>query len=174
MLSFPTRDVSVAAAHVDAKLGADDPVWMKGDALPAEGVAVSGRLSAAGPGRFYFSGRIRGEAQHECPRCLTDVRTKVEAEAHYVYGDDQHQGADDADTFSLTRGRGGEEVDLRPAIREQWILEVPAFALCRPDCKGLCPTCGADLNAGPHQCAETTADPRWDSLRKLKKGAGKS
>ena len=55
-------------------------------------------------------------------------------------------------------------VDLRPAIREQWVLNVPAFAECRPDCKGICPTCGADLNAGPCSCGPAT-DSRWEALR---------
>ena len=60
------------------------------------------------------------------------------------------------------------ELDLRPALREQWLLNVPGYALCRDDCKGLCPTCGAELNVGPCDCASTSADPRWDALRKLR------
>ena len=54
------------------------------------------------------------------------------------------------------------ELDLRPALREQWLLHVPGYALCRDDCKGLCPTCGAELNAGPCDCASAAADPRWE------------
>jgi uncharacterized protein len=60
------------------------------------------------------------------------------------------------------------ELDLRPAIREQWILAAPTFALCREDCRGFCARCGADLNAGPHECVHEEADPRWEALRKLK------
>ena len=56
---------------------------------------------------------------------------------------------------------------MRPALREQWLLAVPAFAQCRVDCKGLCPTCGADLNAGACDCAPVT-DSRWDTLRKVR------
>ena len=44
------------------------------------------------------------------------------------------------------------ELDLRPSVREQWLLAVPSFVLCREDCKGLCPHCGADLNLGPCGC----------------------
>ena len=48
--------------------------------------------------------------------------------------------------------------------REEWLLAVPAFSLCREDCKGLCPRCGADLNERPCDCADTT-DARWDALK---------
>ena len=58
------------------------------------------------------------------------------------------------------------EIDLRPAIREQWILNAPSYALCREECKGICPTCGKDLNEGPCQCPETR-DTRWDALRRV-------
>ena len=68
---------------------------------------------------------------------------------------------------STCSNRTAADLDLRPALREQWLLAAPAFALCREDCKGLCPRCGADLNAGPHDCATQTADPRWDALKKL-------
>jgi uncharacterized protein len=43
-------------------------------------------------------------------------------------------------------------VDLGQAVREELVLRVETFPLCRPDCAGLCPTCGADLNAGPCGC----------------------
>jgi uncharacterized protein len=44
-------------------------------------------------------------------------------------------------------------VDLSPAVREELALAAPAYPVCREDCAGLCPTCGADLNQGPCQCA---------------------
>ena len=59
---------------------------------------------------------------------------------------------------------GARSVDLRPAIREEWLLAVPAFALCREDCLGLCLTCGADRNTGACKCAPAI-DPRWAALR---------
>ena len=62
------------------------------------------------------------------------------------------------------------ELDLRPAIREEWLLPAPTFALCRDDCKGLCARCGADLNAGPHECSDVEGNPTWDGLRKMKQG----
>ena len=68
----------------------------------------------------------------------------------------------------MIKRRGARSLDLRPAVREEWLLAAPAFVLCREDCKGLCPRCGADLNEGPCSCTKTEIDPRWASLAALK------
>ena len=58
-------------------------------------------------------------------------------------------------------------VDLGEAIREYALLELPMQPLCRPDCRGLCPTCGADLNSGPCDCRNDDVDERFDALKAL-------
>jgi uncharacterized protein len=58
------------------------------------------------------------------------------------------------------------DLDLTEALREEVFLAVPAFVECRPDCKGLCPRCGANLNDGPCGCPPA-GDPRWDALKGL-------
>ena len=68
-----------------------------------------------------------------------------------------------AHRLAVYRGGGTIRFDLRG---EQWLLDVPGYALCREDCKGLCPTCGADLNEGECECPPA-ADSRWDALRKI-------
>lgn len=167
MLSYDLRSLDEHAAQVDATLAADDSIWIEGDPRPVDGVRVTGRLSAAGPGRYYFSGRIAGQVGTECRRCLVDVAAPVAEDAHFVFaeaGDAEVEG--DPDVYQLDPR--SPELDLRPAVREQWLLGVPAFVECRPDCQGLCPSCGADLNAGPCGCAAAAADPRWDALRDLR------
>jgi uncharacterized protein len=158
MLSFPTQSLSVAAIQVNGSIDRDDQVWLEGDVRPVEGIRVTGRLSTAGAGRFYFSGSFSGATMGECRRCLVEVRTEVGADTSLIFADTEAEveGGEDPDVFPLGRGRSGEEVDLRPALREQWLLEAPAFVLCRPDCKGLCPTCGANLNLGACSCAQKT------------------
>ena len=154
MLSFPTQTISAGAVQVDGTLDPDDRVWLEGDLRPAQpGVKVTGRLSEAGPGRFYFSGAMTGSLGQECGRCLADVTTVVTTETHVLFSDGEHGDDDDPDVFPLTKGRSGAEIDLRPVARQEWLLEVPAFAVCRPECKGLCLTCGANLNQGPCTCA---------------------
>lgn len=165
MLSFDMRSLATRAAVVDEDLSPDDPVWQAGDTRPSGPVHVTGRLSAAGPGRFYWHGRIEGDVTVACRRCLTDTQAKVADETHVIFAERGDPTTDDdPDVYELDPA--ALELDLRPAIREQWLLAVPAFALCRDDCQGLCPTCGTDLNAGPCDCPPAT-DSRWDALHKL-------
>ncbi len=167
MLSFDLRSLDDRAAQVDSTLEADDAIWMEGDPRPRNGVRVTGRLSVAGPGRYYFSGRIEGQVGTECRRCLTDVEATMAEDAHFVFaeaGDAEVEG--DPDVYHLDPR--SQELDLRPAIREQWLLGAPAFVVCRDDCKGLCTGCGADLNAGQCGCAAPSTDTRWDALRGIR------
>lgn len=168
MLSFDRASLERQAARVDGRLQANDPIWEQGDTLPTDGVTVTGRLSAAGEGRFYFSGSIEGAVAAECRRCLREVTVSVAEELHLVFADADDEEADDSDVY-LVDPRSAV-VDLRSAIREQWLLVVPAYVLCREDCKGLCPRCGADLNQGPCACPPET-DSRWDALRAARRDA---
>lgn len=167
MLSFDIRSLTEHAVTVDDELSPDDDVWAEGDAVPSKPVRVRGRLSSAGPGRFYWHGTIEGDVSLPCRRCLGDASAHVSEEAHLIFAEAGTEGLeDDPDIFLLDDRKA--ELDLRPALREQWLLHAPGFALCRDDCKGLCPTCGADLNVEPCGCASSAADPRWAGLRKLK------
>lgn len=164
MLSFDIGSLAAKAAVVDGRLASDDPVWEEGDPRPMEGVRVTGRLSSAGGGRFYFRGRIDGRIADACRRCLTDVVAPVHDEIDLLYVGADADEANEPDVYTVDpRAR---ELDLRPAVREQWLLAVPRYVQCTADCKGLCPTCGTDLNAGPCDC-RPAADSRWDTLRKL-------
>jgi uncharacterized protein len=153
MLSFDIRTLSQGPVQVDDSLAASDAVWMEGDALPLTGVKVEGRVSGAGSARFYFSGRHSGVAAGECRRCLKPVEYVVQGDMQLIYVDADDETADEPDVYPLADL--GTRLDLRPAVREQWLLDASVLPLCRPDCKGLCPTCGAELNAGPCGCALT-------------------
>jgi uncharacterized protein len=61
------------------------------------------------------------------------------------------------------------ELDVAAWARDQIALEVPNQILCRPDCAGLCPVCGMDLNVEPHEHAEVAGDPRWAALEALRR-----
>ena len=151
MLHVDIRSLESKAIPVDGELTADDAVWQEGDPLPAEAIRVSGRLSSAGSGRALLGGRIEGTARVECRRCLTDLTVPVAEDVHLLFAEEGDEEVDDPDVYVYDpRAR---ELDLRPAIREQWLLAAPAYALCREDCKGLCPHCGADLNAETCHCA---------------------
>ena len=56
---------------------------------------------------------------------------------------------------------------LEDVVREQVLLSLPARLLCTPDCKGLCPRCGQNLNSASCNCDSTVVDPRWNALADL-------
>ena len=62
----------------------------------------------------------------------------------------------------------GEHLDTEPLVAEQILLEVPMKPLCSPDCRGLCPRCGADRNVTPNCCEEPAGDDRWEALSALR------
>ena len=148
MLSFDIRSLTEHAVTVDDTLSADDPVWEDGDPKPSAPILVQGRLSSAGPGRFYWHGSIEGDVALPCSRCLTDTEAHMSDEAHLLFAEAETEGVEDDPDVFLLDDRSAE-LDLRPAVREQWLLNVPGYALCRDDCMGLCPTCGAEWNLGP-------------------------
>ena len=166
MLSFDIRSLESQAAHVDGRLAPDDPVWENGDVRPSEPIKVEGRLSAAGASRFYFSGRIHGKTEMPCRRCLKDVEVQVAEDAHFIFSSEGEDVADDPDVFPFDPLAA--TLDLRPAVREAWLLAVPGFALCREDCKGLCPNCGIDWNEGTCECVPATTESRWEALRAIR------
>ena len=63
---------------------------------------------------------------------------------------------------------GGFELDLGELVRESVLMSLPIAPLCRPDCAGLCPHCGADLNRGKCSCHEESFDERWQALREIR------
>lgn len=113
-----------------------------------------------------------GTEDAECSRCLTPVKApvKVNFEEEYIPVYDPNTGApvkleDEDETVFRVDAR--YELDLREALRQYILISEPVKPLCKPDCAGLCPICGADLNAGPHECEQPT-DERWSALAGLK------
>ena len=72
-----------------------------------------------------------------------------------------------ADDLALSYYRG-EEIDLSPLVREQTILALPTRPLCDPECRGLCPRCGASRNEEDCGCVVDAGDPRLAVFRSLK------
>lgn len=110
-----------------------------------EGVLVTGTAEV----------RLRGE----CARCLDEILDSVEIDIQelYCYPDKER---DDAEASRIE----GELIDLEPVLRDAVVLDLPFTPLCQPDCAGLCPQCGANLNRDPrHEHGEAT-DPRWAGL----------
>jgi len=107
----------------------------------------------------------------ECARCLKPARCPISFEINEEFFPtiDATSGlpvkVPEASGFTIDHDH---ILDLGEAVRQYALLSIPMKPLCRPDCAGLCPACGSDLNRGRCDCPPET-DPRWAALLALKK-----
>jgi len=117
-------------------------------------------------------GRIHTKLELQCARCLDPVPQPVDREFELLY---RPLGADAGrDELSVTDAEAeigyyqGEGVLLEDVLREQVLLALPLKAICREDCKGLCPQCGKNLNQEQCSCSTEVEDPRWAALKEVR------
>lgn len=117
----------------------------------------------------FVSGHVRSRVPQVCSRCLESYEAAVDAAvdtrlvpAPSARGEERELGADDLETDVYDH----DEIDLKALLETETTLGLPMKPLCREECRGLCPTCGASRNAAPCGCAPA-ADPRWSPLKSL-------
>jgi uncharacterized protein len=93
------------------------------------------------------------------------VKRDIDESLTLVYAPPDELAEQGADVRQLANDE--VEIDLGEAIREELVLTIDRYALCRPDCRGLCPVCGKNLNETTCECSTDEPDPRWDVLRSL-------
>lgn len=146
-----TKDIDVVVVAEDFEFNDsridDVPVQVRLhlEAL-SDGIAVTGVATA------HWHG--------ECKRCLAPVQESTEIDIDELY----QVKVTDPDAFPID----ADQLTLLPMVRENILVVVPQFLLCQPECKGMCPQCGADLNEGQCSCATPVTDDRWAALEALK------
>ncbi|MBN1269773.1 MAG: DUF177 domain-containing protein [Kiritimatiellae bacterium] len=103
--------------------------------------------------KLVVQGVVEVELEIECARC-TDFYSTTVADSSFLRAYDLPEGA--------------ETVDVTPDIREDILLNLPHFPLCKPDCRGLCPQCGKNLNEGKCGCRPPSWEGSWEGLDKIK------
>lgn len=113
---------------------------------------------------------ISTSASFSCDRCLAEFRQQLSTAYATVYVEDPSEaGRFPPEEVRVVRA-DATVIDLSDDVREMLLLSVPLKLICRDDCRGLCPACGADLNqGGEHVCPRAAADPRWQDLEKILK-----
>jgi uncharacterized protein len=125
---------------------------------------------------FEAVGRFETRVRLSCSRCLADYETPLAADFILSFSREQPETEEPsrhAETELSAEEIGlilihGEEIDLHDAVQEEVLMAVPMKTLCRPDCKGLCPQCGADLNQGECGCEKKIINPKFAVLKSLK------
>jgi uncharacterized protein len=165
-----TRKLEISAPDLQLSDGQEDNAGQPIVATNVTGNAKVTRLSRD----LLVQGDVVAQVRLQCSRCLDDITVPVEAalEEKFQPTIDVETGRplrpateeDDDTAFELTPNH---EMDLTEPVRQALLVSLPIKPLCRDDCKGLCPECGANWNEGPCDCETETIDNRWQALREL-------
>ncbi len=161
-LCVPLADIAEAGLDFEARAGVEAFQPQGAEALSLDCVQVRGTFMRVSED-VLFRGVLRGTFVHACDRCLAEASTPLAVDVLWTF----EEGPGDA-AAECTEEPGiwtfqGTEVDLAPCVWEELVLAAPPKHLCRKDCAGLCPRCGANLNEGPCGCdgpPDTPSDGR--------------
>lgn len=171
-----TRELALDAAFVDQSI-ASHPMRKaleRPENDPDAGTAQANLELYGDEDNVFVRGKLAGSFVVACSRCLGEVTVTLDEDLAVTFLPKEQVPEDDDEEVEVTEDDEdlfpyeGEHVDLEPLLREQLLLAVPFSPLCSDDCKGLCATCGADLNVSPCQCEQTSIDPRLAALKDVK------
>jgi uncharacterized protein len=131
------------------------------DTIVPEGAEVEADVTLESlPDGIVVSGVVTAPWEAQCRRCLKPVEGHVAARVRELY---RQEPVDGDDAYVVE----GDRLDLTPLTREAVVLDLPLAPLCRPDCRGLCPVCGADRNETDCGHGGAARDERWAALDAL-------
>jgi uncharacterized protein len=123
---------------------------------------------------LFFSGRLRGRVTGRCGRCLEEFGIALDQPFDFILTRETKatgHGAEELHRSDLGLSYySSDEIDLAPLIAEQVMLALPTRPLCGESCRGLCGSCGTNLNNDPCNCPKVAQDPRMALFRTLKVG----
>jgi uncharacterized protein len=140
-----------------------EPFEFGGQTYAVPGGQVQATLDFAHTtGGYSLRLRFPTELEGPCMRCLEAADHELRVDAREI---DQPGGGEELSSPYLEEN----QLDMQAWARDALALALPTQIVCRPDCLGLCPVCGENLNeAGPEHHHEREPDPRWAALRELK------
>ncbi len=172
MLSYNVAELLRAAPGTSERLVIDEAVLSIAEGLvltrPVRGQV---RLSHSGRG-ILVQGHLETALAEQCSRCLRPAEAPLgvdlDEEALPSLDLATGQPLDTSDEPDVMRLSDHHELDLESAIRDAISLAEPIAPLCRPDCPGLCKTCGQDLATAPDHAHPDEVDPRLAALADLR------
>jgi uncharacterized protein len=151
------RPASRRDEHLRGPIG--EPMVVTETEVPAGSeLAIDVRIEAVSDGVLVVGAATVGW-DAPCRRCLEPVHGVQVSEFRELYSEHPVEG----ETYPIRH----EAVDLELVAREAILLDLPLAPLCEEGCRGLCVTCGANLNDGPCACPPVVVDPRWGALSEL-------
>ncbi|MDR3293125.1 MAG: YceD family protein [Clostridiales bacterium] len=116
-----------------------------------EPVTIKGSATAVGEDVAVFA-EIKAKPVFHCDRCLTEVKKDISVSVSDVY----FQNPESEECYRYTGG----VISLDELVKERFVLSFPEYVVCKKDGKGLCPSCGTDLNINKCNCKDTDRESR--------------
>jgi len=118
---------------------------------------------------FFCQGQVAARMVLECARCLVKFETELTGPTDFIVCSAEDVARySDGDNENYVRFLGNElRADIVEPVRQALVLALSMKPLCSEDCRGLCASCGANLNERTCDCKKETIDPRWDGLKNL-------
>jgi DUF177 domain-containing protein len=145
------------------------------DAVQQVGPLIcSGEVERAGD-EIRIAGSLQTMIEANCSRCLEPARVEVSRQFDLFFRERDEQMFDEDEEVELdeedttTAFFTGTQLAIGDVLREQVLLALPMKILCTPDCKGLCPTCGTNLNLNTCNCPKEQFSPHMDKLLEIKR-----
>ncbi|HMJ00921.1 MAG TPA: DUF177 domain-containing protein [Gaiellaceae bacterium] len=163
--SFSLRSLRLRPGeeHRDEQEVALEPIWLGGQRyLPVLDKVLGELVVSKATSGTVFELRFQTRLHGPCYRCLADAVVEID-----IAGREYQATSPDTDELR-TPYLENDQLDLSAWARDALVLALPDKILCRPDCAGLCPVCGRDLNAEPHEHEDEQPDSRWAALADLK------
>ncbi|OQX96787.1 hypothetical protein B6I21_00100 [candidate division KSB1 bacterium 4572_119] len=116
--------------------------------------------------KYFVRTSVNTLAHFTCDRCLEDYDRELENTFQLYFTNKSGEDETSRDDFRFLAANT-DEIDLAEDVVENLQLTLPMKNICKSNCKGLCPNCGANLNINQCNCRAEKVDPRWEELRKL-------
>ena len=131
------------------------------------GLLVNGKITN-NTKSLHLTAKVCGKMTVHCARCRKRIEESVDFDiSEILVRDDNADSFVDEDVLVFS----GYTLDIDDIVINNFLMNVSAKFLCKEDCKGLCPSCGKDLNFGSCDCSNDEIDPRWAALAEIMKNS---
>lgn len=160
---IPVRRLAGGPLDWEGRLPRDGPLLSGTGLVFTEDPMASLVVERSVDGGVHAVGTLEATYQLVCRRCLNEMTHEVRLPVDVWFEPAVEDDSGDEAVYAMAGDAAS--MDIGPAMRDELILALPEFPVCRSDCPGICPGCGVDLSAEACVCGPKEIDPRWDALR---------
>jgi uncharacterized protein len=165
-LSSILKDIG-GAIDVCGKAELEDTDFLGEEFVFPDGLTINGKITN-NTKSLHLTADVSGKVKVHCARCMEEIEEPVSFKiSEFLVSEEQATDSDDDDAVVFS----DDKIDIDELIINNFLLNSSGKYLCSEDCKGLCPSCGKNLNHGECNCSDDSIDPRWAALAEIIKNS---